>query len=284
MRGISGHGAGLADEDALAGGKTISFDDDGRVEVAESLFELGGGGANCVFGRGNLVALHELLGEGLAGFEAGGGLSGSEDAETAGLESVNDAEGERQLGSHDGEGGLFGFDEANGVVDALDIDGDAAGDLGDAAVAWRADDFRDSFAALDRPGELHVRGPLIQGSKLSFFAIPPTGHGRQWGRGKSNALRHRACRERWHFACGGLRLRRRTRVVPVCNASMVLMVETRIKQHQEQVAERERREAQSYAFRRNQAIGLVILAAGVCPWWLFHTNPKWILPPGWWRW
>ena len=65
---------------------------------------------------------------------------------------------------------------------------------------------------------------------------------------------------------------------------MVLMVETRIKQHQEQMAEQARREAQSYAFRRNQAIGLVILAAAVCLWWLFHTNPKWIFPPGWWRW
>ena len=64
---------------------------------------------------------------------------------------------------------------------------------------------------------------------------------------------------------------------------MVLMVETQIKQHQEQVAERERRAAQSYAFRRNQAFGLVMLAAGVCLWWLLHTNPKWILPPGWWR-
>ena len=41
---------------------------------------------------------------------------------------------------------------------------------------------------------------------------------------------------------------------------MVLMVEMQIKPHLEQVAERERRAAQSYAFRRNQAIGLVILS------------------------
>ncbi len=46
----------------------------------------------------------------------------------------------------------------------------------------------------------------------------------------------------------------------------------------------ERREAQAYAFRRNQAFALVALAAGICLWWLFHTNPKWILPAGWWRW
>jgi hypothetical protein len=62
------------------------------------------------------------------------------------------------------------------------------------------------------------------------------------------------------------------------------MVEARIKPHHEQVAEQERRAAQEYAFRRNQAFGLVMLAAGACLWWLFHTNPKWILPPGWWRW
>lgn len=45
----------------------------------------------------------------------------------------------------------------------------------------------------------------------------------------------------------------------------------------------DRRAAQAYAFRRNQALALVALAALVLLWWLFHTNPKWILPPGWWR-
>jgi hypothetical protein len=61
------------------------------------------------------------------------------------------------------------------------------------------------------------------------------------------------------------------------------MVEARIKPHHEQAAEQQRREAQRYAFRRNQAFGLAMLAAGVCFWWLLHTNPKWIFPPGWWR-
>jgi hypothetical protein len=36
-------------------------------------------------------------------------------------------------------------------------------------------------------------------------------------------------------------------------------------------------------YRRNQAIGLAILAAAICVWWLFHTYPAWIFPPGWWR-
>jgi hypothetical protein len=60
-------------------------------------------------------------------------------------------------------------------------------------------------------------------------------------------------------------------------------METRIKPHLEQVAQDERRAEQSRAFRRNQVFGLVLLAAAICAWWLFRTNPKWIFPPGWWR-
>lgn len=61
------------------------------------------------------------------------------------------------------------------------------------------------------------------------------------------------------------------------------MPETRIKPHHEQTAAEERRAAQAYAFRRNQALGLVALAVLICLWWLLHTNPAWIFPAGWWR-
>jgi hypothetical protein len=61
------------------------------------------------------------------------------------------------------------------------------------------------------------------------------------------------------------------------------MVERRIKPYSEQVAENERREAQRRATIRNQTFGLLIVAAAILVWWLFHTNPKWIFPPGWWR-
>jgi hypothetical protein len=61
------------------------------------------------------------------------------------------------------------------------------------------------------------------------------------------------------------------------------MVKHRIKPYQQQVAEHERREIQRRAFRRNQVFGLLIIAAGILVWWLFHTNPKWIFPTGWWR-
>jgi hypothetical protein len=61
------------------------------------------------------------------------------------------------------------------------------------------------------------------------------------------------------------------------------MVETRIKPHFEQAAEAAQRAEQRRLYRRNQAVGLVILAAAICIWWLFHTSPAWIFPPGWWR-
>jgi len=56
-----------------------------------------------------------------------------------------------------------------------------------------------------------------------------------------------------------------------------------IKPHQQQVAEQERREAQRPVFRRNQILGLLILAVMVCAWWIWHTSPGWVFPPGWWR-
>ncbi|MGD0901826.1 MAG: hypothetical protein ABR924_02680 [Terracidiphilus sp.] len=61
------------------------------------------------------------------------------------------------------------------------------------------------------------------------------------------------------------------------------MVQTRIKPHYQQVAEKARRAEQTRLYRRNQALGLVLVAAAILLWWLFHTNPKWIFPPGWWR-
>lgn len=61
------------------------------------------------------------------------------------------------------------------------------------------------------------------------------------------------------------------------------MTETRIKPHSQQAAETARRIEQQRVYRRNQAFGLVLVAAVACLWWLLHTNPRWIFPPGWWR-
>jgi hypothetical protein len=61
------------------------------------------------------------------------------------------------------------------------------------------------------------------------------------------------------------------------------VVERRIKPYFEEQAELERRADQTRVFRRNQAIGLVIVALTILVFWLFRTNPQWIFPPGWWR-
>jgi hypothetical protein len=61
------------------------------------------------------------------------------------------------------------------------------------------------------------------------------------------------------------------------------VVETRIKPYFQERTEREQRAAQTRVYKRNQAVGLVLVAAAILAFWLFRTNPKWIFPPGWWR-
>ena len=61
------------------------------------------------------------------------------------------------------------------------------------------------------------------------------------------------------------------------------MTDRRIKPFHKQVEAAQLRLAQARAARRNQALGLAALAVLACVWWLFHTNPRWIFPAGWWR-
>jgi hypothetical protein len=61
------------------------------------------------------------------------------------------------------------------------------------------------------------------------------------------------------------------------------LVDTRIKPYLEQVDAEARRELQRKKYKRNQVFGLMLVAAAILVWWLFHTNPVWIFPPGWWR-
>jgi hypothetical protein len=62
------------------------------------------------------------------------------------------------------------------------------------------------------------------------------------------------------------------------------MVDQWIKPHNVQKAEEEARAAQRRATVRNQAVGMVMLAAAALAWWLVHTNPGWVFPAGWWHW
>jgi len=61
------------------------------------------------------------------------------------------------------------------------------------------------------------------------------------------------------------------------------MVETRIKPHFQAQVEQAQRAEQYRIYRRNQIFGVLLVAAAILAYWLFHTNPSWIFPPGWWR-
>jgi hypothetical protein len=61
------------------------------------------------------------------------------------------------------------------------------------------------------------------------------------------------------------------------------LVETRIKPYRQEQDEQARRAEQTRVFRRNQVIGLMLVAGAILVFWLFRTNPQWIFPTGWWR-
>lgn len=61
------------------------------------------------------------------------------------------------------------------------------------------------------------------------------------------------------------------------------MADTRIKPHAQQQLAHARRDAQTRLFRRNQGIGLLLLAAAILVWWIFHAHHAWLFPAGWTR-
>ena len=81
------------------------------------------------------------------------GLRGAEDAVAAFGELVDEADGEREFGADDGEGGLLDGDDVDHLVEVAGVDGDAAGELGDAAVAGGAEDLCDLRRFAERPDE-----------------------------------------------------------------------------------------------------------------------------------
>ena len=61
------------------------------------------------------------------------------------------------------------------------------------------------------------------------------------------------------------------------------MVDRRIKPYFAVQAELARCLVETRVFGRNEAIGLVLVALAILVFWVFRTNPNWIIPPGWWR-
>ena len=124
-------------------------------------------GADREVAGGNVVALHELLGKSLAAFQHGRGAGGAKDAQAALLKSVHNAQRKRQLRPDDGQGRLLSLGQPHHGIHVLQVDGNAARDLSDAAVAGRANHLCHARTALQRPRPARVRGPRNQGSGLS---------------------------------------------------------------------------------------------------------------------
>jgi hypothetical protein len=56
-----------------------------------------------------------------------------------------------------------------------------------------------------------------------------------------------------------------------------------LKSYADRQEQKARRTAQRAQFTRNQAIGLVLVAAAVLAYRLLHTPSGWLFPAGWWR-
>lgn len=60
-------------------------------------------------------------------------------------------------------------------------------------------------------------------------------------------------------------------------------MDSRLESYADQQARLARRAAQRQLFLRNQAIGLLLMAAAVLTYMLLHAPSGWIFPAGWWR-
>ena len=158
-----------ADNDALARSQPVGFDHDRRMKDLDGFFDFGRAGADGVVGRGDVVAMQELLGEAFAGLEHGGGARGAKDAQAALLERVDNAERERQLRPDDGEAGLLGLGQADHRGEVFEVDWNAARDLRHAAVARRANNLSDARAARNRPGQRVFAAPGTKDQDFHWY-------------------------------------------------------------------------------------------------------------------
>lgn len=56
-----------------------------------------------------------------------------------------------------------------------------------------------------------------------------------------------------------------------------------LKSHQEEREAADRRAEQRQLFRRNQMLGLLLVAAAVLAWGMLRAPKGWLFPPGWWK-
>ena len=98
---------GDCDDDALAGGQPVGFDDDRRALSVDVTMRRSGITKSRIRGGGYAMPHHETLGEILGAFELRCRLGGTEDAQTGCSEGVDDAIGERRFGPDDRQTDAF---------------------------------------------------------------------------------------------------------------------------------------------------------------------------------
>ena len=168
----------LADDDALSGGEAGGFDDDGRAEATGGSLGAGDRGVDLgARGRDPLVE-QELLGERLGRLDLGGGARRSEDRQTGGAESVDDARLERSFGTDDGEvDGALAREPLEGV-DVEHVDRHALSELGDPGVARRGDQLEVGLFTGQLPRERVL---------ATATADEENSHGREYSGGAQSA-------------------------------------------------------------------------------------------------
>jgi hypothetical protein len=92
-----------ADDYAFASGQAVGLNDYRGGEGGKFACRFFRGVADDIGCGGDLASLHELLGEGLAGFELGGGTGRAEDAEAVAFEFVDETESQWDFRADDGK-------------------------------------------------------------------------------------------------------------------------------------------------------------------------------------
>ena len=129
------------DDDTLAGGEAVVFDDVGRPELVERVGGLLGGRAESGLGGWYVGRRHDFFCERLAAFELRGRLRRAETDDALCLDRVDNTCHQGVFRPDDHEvGSQFDGQVGNRVVVAQ-VDGSYVGDGGDAGVAGCADEL-----------------------------------------------------------------------------------------------------------------------------------------------
>ena len=138
INGPQGFAERVGDDGAFAAAQAIRLDDDRGAQLAH----VSARGLRIIehreTGCRHVILLHEILGEGLAGFQACRPLGGAEDPQAPLLEDIDDALRQRPLRADDRQIHVSRFGKLRQRLEILGADIHQLGQLADAAVARRA--------------------------------------------------------------------------------------------------------------------------------------------------